>query len=440
MKSSWISCDGHGETGPAPERSSTSEPGMRFALTRRGLLAGLGIGALSWIAPGSALSQIAVHPALRGRQGNVLVVLFLRGGADGLSFLVPAFEENYYRLRPGTAVPAPGRSKDASIRLDGRFGLHPSLAPLMSLFETGRLVAIPACGSMDDSHSHFEAMSAMERGLATQGQGPSTGWIARHMAIAETASKSALRAVAIGNTMPDSLRGATRAALLESVSDYHLNLPSPQREDAMDRLAKMYGAGDDEVTSAGRETLEVVRKLSDVRPEADAAHYPNSDLGHGLQEVAALIRADVGLEIACLDKGGWDTHVGQGSTTGWLPSMLDDLAKCLASFASDLGRDLSRVNVVVMSEFGRRVEENSGLGTDHGHGGLMFVMGGGLKGPSVQGVWPGLDDHQLSGPGDVQVTTDYRSVLAELLETRLGNTRSDTVFEGFRAARLGFTA
>jgi uncharacterized protein (DUF1501 family) len=229
--------------------------------------------------------------------------------------------------------------------------------------------------------------------------------------------------------------GASHATTLEALADYQLNASST----ATQSLEALYRPGRDEVSNAGRQTFEVLKTLERIdarhyRPE-NGAKYPDSDLGLGLKQTACLLRADVGMEVACLDKGGWDTHVGQGAVTGWLPIQLDDLGRSLAAFAQDLGSEMNRATVVVMSEFGRRIAENAGFGTDHGHGGAMFVMGGGVKGGQVHAKWPGLDNPV--GPGDLDVTTDYRDVLAEALRNRMGVTNPAEIFAGYPGNHVG---
>lgn len=421
----WITCDGLGQP----------------TVSRRGLLTTAGIGALGLLGAKSAVAQLAFSPNPAAHDGNVMVVLFLRGGADGLSFVIPHRDDGYYSARPTLAIAKPGKARDAALDLDGFFGLHPSLAPLLPAFREGSMAVVHAVGSQDGTHSHFEAMSAMERGAAREGKGPSDGWVARYLAATEHRGNEGLRAVAIGTVLPDSLRGTSHATLMESVQDYRLQVDDAQRQLAMDRIAHMYARGEDAMSVAGRETLRVLKTLQDVKPGSTTkAQYPTTDLGQGFQQVAALIRAEVGLEVACLDKGGWDTHVGQGVTTGWLPGYLDELGKSLEVFFVDLGARSSKVTVVVMTEFGRRVRENTGYGTDHGHGGVMLVLGGGVKGGKVYGRWPGLAEAQLSGPGDLAVTTDYRDVLGDVLHHRTGQPDLGQIFEGFATSPVGLMA
>jgi uncharacterized protein (DUF1501 family) len=358
-----------------------------------------------------------------------------------LNIVIPYGEDAYHRARPNLRLAPPNVSiRNAGSRvadLDGFFGLHPALAPLLPIYKEGSLAFVHAVGSGDQTRSHFEAMTAMERGLARPGSGLSSGWLGRHLSSHPASASSPLRAVAFSSGVPDSLRGTTDAVALPSLTDFRLNAP-PGAED--DRgwhatLADLYGHGADDVTLAGRDTLftlDALRKMDPANYEpARGAVYPDNALGSGLKQTACLIKGRIGLEVACLDHGGWDTHVAQGATEGWQPLLLGDLGRSLAAFARDLGGEMRRVTVLVMTEFGRRVQENSGLGTDHGRGSVMFLVGGGVRGGKVYGNWPGLEPGQLEPPGDLRVTTDYRDVLAELLTYRLGNRQLGDVFPGY---------
>jgi uncharacterized protein (DUF1501 family) len=351
----------------------------------------------------------------------VLVSIFLRGGADGLNIVVPHGEDAYHRRRPVLGVPSPGSALGA-IDLDGFFGLNPALGRLLPLFKEEKLAIVHACGSMDQTRSHFEAMNAMERGLDGIHDGPASGWLARHLLESPPSKSTPLRAVAFSRTMPDSLRGATHALALESLTDFRLEAPPEIRA----ALVDLYSGGKDAFSNAGRETLEVLDQLSALDPSSyqSDAPYPDSDLAKALKQVAFLVKSDLGLEVACLDKGGWDTHYGQ-NLAGLLTGLLDDLGASLAAFAADLGPELSRVSVVVQTEFGRRLQENQSLGTDHGRGAVMFVLGGGVRGGKVYADWPGLEDRQLDEVGDLRVTTDYRTPLGEVLRRQYP---SSTVF------------
>jgi uncharacterized protein (DUF1501 family) len=423
MKAEWWSCDDY-------SRSQR--------VSRRGLLVGSGLALCTLALKRTALAQIALRTG-EGKDGETLVVVFLRGGMDGLSAVIPHGEDAYYRARPALSIAKPHdgsvNREDRALDLNGFFGLHPALASLMPLYDKGQMAFVHGIGSMDGSHSHFEAMYAMERGLASSAPGDPSGWLARHLISTSIENESALRAVAIGATMPDSLRGASNALALESLDDFRLEGDAEFRR-ALDTL--YVGGGSDPLTHAGRQTLKALDAVTTMSPDA-AKSYPPSDLGQGMRQVAQLIKARVGLEVACLDKTGWDTHVAQGRGTGILASNLADLAQSFAAFSADLGSAMSKVTVVAQTEFGRRVRENDGYGTDHGHGSVMFLMGGAVK-PGVHAKWPGLEDSQLSGPGDLQVTTDYRNVLAEILAKRLGNANSGSVFPGLRVEFPGVLA
>ncbi len=420
-----------------------SDAGQTKRLSRRDLLGGSGFHLASWTGLRSALADIAIAKNGAEPGHDILVSIFLRGGADGLNAVVPYFEDAYYRNRPNLSVPPPKAGGAHLLDLDGKFGFHPALAPLLPAFREGELAILHACGSQDGTRSHFEAMAAIERGLAYEGSGPTSGWIARHLASTQKESDSPLRAVAFGGTLPDSLRGARTAVALESLSDFRLDVPEEQQAHFHHVLGELYAGGKDEVLHAGGETLAVLDSLKKIDPKqyrpANGAKYPTSDLGQGLLQTSCLIRANLGLEVAALDRGGWDTHYAQGSTVGIFTLSLDDLAQSLAAFRQDMGQEMRRVTVVVMTEFGRRLAENAGLGTDHGRASFMMVLGGGAKGGHVYAKWPGLEPHQLDETGDLRVTTDYRDVLGEVLQSRMRNDHTPDVFVGYVPKPIGIT-
>lgn len=405
-------------------------------VSRRAVLRSAVSAGVSAFGLATALSQISVREDKAATKPNVLVVLFLRGGADGLNIVAPYGEDAYHRLRPTLAL-----SKGDLLDLDGFFGLHPSLAPLLPMFHEGRVGIVHAVGSGDESRSHFEAMNAMERGVEDANSSIANGWLARYLKLENRSSSSPLRAVAFSSVMPDSLRGATRAVALSSLTEYRLEQPDDRSSRYQELLANLYAGGNDKVSRAARATLAVLKVLREndprhYRPDYGAS-YPESDLGAAFRQTAFLIKQDVGMEIAVLERGGWDTHVAQGSTSGWLASQLEDVGSSMAAFAADMGRDLDRVTVIVMTEFGRRAYENTGLGTDHGRASVMLAMGGGVAGGKVGGVWPGLDDDRLEGPGDLRVTTDYRSVLAEALRHRMHFKGNEELFAGLANKTVG---
>ncbi len=433
-KSNWWSC----------EESRKWDAGQK-KLTRRGVLLGAGFCLASWAGSKSALAELKVSKGQKNKPHDVLVYVFLRGGADGLNIVAPYAEDSYYRQRPNLSIAKPtDKGTNASGRLldlDGFFGLHPSLGPLLPFYHGGSLAVLHACGSQDTTRSHFQAMAAVERGLAAEGPGPASGWLARHLTSTEQESDSPLRSIAFGGILPDSLRGAANTVALESIGDFKLNALESQHERFEKRLQELYKDPSEEVGRAGQETLAVLESLRKIHPEQykpeHGAVYPTSDLGNGLRQTACLIRANLGLEVAALDRTGWDTHFAQGSTVGILPLALDDLGRSLAAFATDLGSEMNHVTVVVMTEFGRRLAENSSLGTDHGRASFMFVMGGGTNGAKVYAKWPGIEEHQLDETGDLRVTTDYRDVLAEVLQNRMRNDVPQETFPSYRGKPLG---
>lgn len=420
----WCFCDGDGR--------------ISQKLSRRTVLAGSAAAGVWWLSAKSAFAQASVRK--NGEDGNVLVVVFLRGGADGLNVVSPYGEDGYYRARPSLGIPNP-KSNVAEgkklIDLDGFYGLNPGLAALEPAFKEGNMAVVHAVGSGDHTHSHFEAMGTMERGWNNQNDKYGGGWLARHLNMTE-GSGSPLRGLSISSVLPDSLLGALGAIAVESISDYRLHAGSDAFRAA---LRQAYDEPHDPMATAGRDTWSVLDVLNGVSPEKVKSqaqgYYPDTPVGRAFREVGFLIKQDLGLEVACLDATGWDTHVTQGAVDGWLFGLLKDLADSIAAFQKDLGSLNSKTTVVVQTEFGRRVAENSSLGTDHGTGGCMLVLGAGVKGGKVYADWPGLEPEQLTGPGDLKTTTDYRSVLSEVIKNRLGNPQTDKVFPGFTGATVG---
>jgi uncharacterized protein (DUF1501 family) len=349
-----------------------------------------------------------------------LVVVFLRGGADGLSMVVPHFESEYYRLRPTLA------QKDF-LKLDERFGLNSAFKPLEPFFD--RLAVVHAVGSDDATRSHFEAQDLMEHAGHPE-EGVSGGWLARHLR-AKVGTRGAIASVSIAPTLPESLRGAPSACAIESIDEVALRSPTPAFTEA---LRVLYQSDASAMGRVARSTFALLERVNSLR-DARAETYPSTQFGRALAEIARLLKADVGLEVACVDLGGWDTHFVQGAV---LSSNIAELAGGLAAFAKDLGPRLDDAIVVVMTEFGRRAYENESLGTDHGRASVMFAMGGSVKGGRVIADWPGLKS--LEGPGDLRVTIDYRDILAEIVERGLGNSRVDKVFPGYIPKRRGLIA
>ena len=365
---------------------------------------------------------------------KILVAIFQRGAVDGLNVVVPHGEPAYYSLRPGIAIPRPSGSEESAIDLDGRFGLHPSLRALKPYWDQRQLAIVEAVGSPDPTRSHFDAQDYMESG--TPGfKATADGWLNR--ALLPEPAQSALRAVSLSPDLPRSLRGKNPALAISSIGDFQM-----QDARVANTFESMYDASADQILNGtGRETFEAVKMMQSIRKmpyvPANGATYPKGRLGQSLRQIARLIRANVGLEVAFTDVGGWDTHVnevGARPHLGQLANLLGDFGDALAAFTQDMGDRMADITVVSMSEFGRTVKENGNRGTDHGHANCMFILGGNVRGGRVYGEWPGLEREQLYEGRDLNVTTDFRSVLSELVMKQMGNRQLATVFPGFQNA------
>ena len=417
---------------------------MTTTVSRRDFLKTSGlvgvIGASQTMFP-SWMPKMAFRPNFEGGPGDVLVCVFLRGGIDGLSAVVPYGEgANYYDVRPTIAVPAPGNAAGAAIDLDGFFGLHPSLSGLKEVWDEGDLGIVHATGLTDASRSHFDAMRIMEYG--TPGNKlTGTGWIGRHLESAAWENNSPFRAVGMGTLLPESLRGPVTPLAIKSIADFHFRGREDEAARLRRSLSSLYTLNGSQATMGNQASLvfETVDMLKSISAErylpTGGATYSDDEFGNGLRQVSQLIKADVGLEVACLDLGGWDTHEYQGTLDGGYAQQLGGLGNALAAMYADLGDRMNRVTVVVMSEFGRRVAENGSYGTDHGHGNVMFLMGGGVRG-QLYTRWPTLARAALAD-GDLAITTDYRDVLAEIISQRMLNPALDKVFPNFTPTALG---
>jgi len=362
-----------------------------------------------------------------------LVVLFQRGAADGLNIVVPFAEPNYYHLRPSIAIPEPRRGGEAAaIDLDGFFGLHPALAPLEPLFKKQQLAIVHAAGSPDNTRSHFDAQDFMESGTPGM-KSTEDGWLNRALQAQPEHGASPFRAVAMGPSLPRTLRGTAPAIALPDVRQFQVIAQSPVVEGGFEALYAQ--TVDQALRGTGTETFEAIDLLRKANPSRfqpeNGAEYPRSRFGQSLLQIAQMIKADVGLEVCFLDSGGWDNHVNEGGVQGQLANLLRDLGQGLAAFHRDLGDRMENIVVVTMSEFGRTAHENGNRGTDHGHANCMFVMGGPVKGGKVYARWPGLAPGQLYEGRDLALTTDFRSVLSEVIQHHLGSKDLHTVFPGF---------
>jgi uncharacterized protein (DUF1501 family) len=388
--------------------------------------------------------------ALRGNgRGKVLVVLFQRGAADALNVVVPHGERAYYAMRPTIAIPRPASgAANTAIDLDGFFGLHPSLSPFKRLWDDGILAPVHAVGSPSNSRSHFDAQDYMESGTPDN-KGTRDGWLNRYLAVKGTcdecklhdatqssaapAKGSPFQAVAMTPQTPRILEGDSPTVAMNSIDEFTIRTNGTQAE----RIEALYRTGSaDVVHAAGGEMFEAMKILKAANPQQyvpeNSADYPRSPFGQHLKQIAQLIKADVGLEIAFADVGGWDTHVNQGGATGQLAGRLDDFSKSIAAMVQDLGNRMADVTILTMSEFGRTARQNGNAGTDHGHATSMFVIGGDVKGKKVHGKWPGLEPEQLNEGRDLALTTDFRSVFSEVSFKHLGAAKMDAVFPGFK--------
>ncbi len=359
---------------------------------------------------------------------KVLIAIFQRGAVDGLNMVVPYGDKRYKEIRPNIAIPDPGQD-GGTLDLDGFYGLHPSMQPLMSAWKDRKLAIVEAAGSHDPTRSHFDAQDYMESGTpgfkATQ-----DGWLNRALVPGKT---SPVRAVSMGANLARSLRGRQEAVAINNLKDF--KIPDPRSAQSFEN---MYASTLDKVLNGtGKETFNAVRTVQSVEKEeylpANGADYPDSRFGNSLKQMARLIKANVGLEVAFADMGGWDTHVNE---VPQLANLLRDFGSTLGAFYRDMGDLMANVTLVTMSEFGRTARENGNRGTDHGHANAMLVLGGDVKGGKVYGDWPGLESEQLYENRDLAVTTDFRDVLSELVVRQLGDRKVDQVFPGYGTAKF----
>lgn len=341
------------------------------------------------------------------QEEKVLVVVFLRGGADGLTLVPPINDDAYRRARPFLAV-----KQVDTIDLDGYFALNKALKPLMSHYENGKLAIIHGAGSEDTTRSHFEAQDFMEHA----GKDTGGGWLARYLRARGNAA-SALCAVAIGTTRPESLRGAPAGAVMQTLRDFSFGEDDPT---IIDHIAKLYAVESGSLGQAAHDTIATVKRLREIRDQNaepdNGAVYPENNFGRGLREIARLIKAEVGLVTSTIDLGNWDTHFLQQQLIG---SLMTTLATGIDAFLNDLGSLQERVTLVTMTEFGRRLRENTSFGTDHGAGSVMMVIGNevGKKGlaAGIRSSWPDLSDSNLDDVGDVPAAINYRDILSPIL-------------------------
>ncbi|MGI4756890.1 MAG: DUF1501 domain-containing protein [Janthinobacterium lividum] len=399
----------------------------RRVFVKNGALALVGTASI----PSFLVRSVMAEQTAAQATGKKLVVLFQRGAADGLNIVVPYREKNYYAMRPTIAL-QPGEVLD----LDGQFGLHPAMAALLPLYQQGQLAVVHAVGSPDVTRSHFDAQDYMESG--TPGiKGTEDGWLNRALQAERLDPKlaTAFRAVAMGTQVPRTLQGRLPAVAMSNLQNFSVGGRGPAISAVSDAFQAMYAGTRDQILSGeGRETFEAVRMLKATDPAhyqpAASVTYPGTPFANSLKQVAQLMKANLGVEAAFADIGDWDTHQAQGASQGRLANRLREFSEAIAAFWRDMGPDSEHIMLVTMSEFGRTARQNGTGGTDHGHGNVMFVLGGNVRGGKVYGRWPGLDDAQLNEGRDLAVTTDFRQVLGEAAFHALGSRDLRTVFPG----------
>ena len=402
-----------------------------MSITRRIFLRNSALAVVGTAAVPSFLTRAAFGAVENGGRTKRLVVIFQRGAADGLNIVVPYAERNYYAMRPNINIP-----QKSVVDLNGFFGLHPALSAFQPLWQQRQLAIVHAAGSPDTTRSHFDAQDFMESG--TPGiKSTDDGWLNRSLRnLPSTPPVSPFRAIALGPSLPRILSGNEPAVAMNNINDFSVGGKSPKPSPAATAFEAMYDHSSDAVLhGTGEETFDAVKMLKSADPgkytPAPNANYPKGRFGDSLRQLAQLIKANLGVQVAFADIGGWDHHVNEGAAEGQLANVLGDFSQSIAAFWTDLG-DLGEDTVVVtMSEFGRTARENGNRGTDHGHANVMFVLGGPVKGGKVYGRWPGLDQSQLYEGRDLALTTDFRQVIGEAVTRHLGNKNLAAVFPGY---------
>ena len=399
--------------------------------TRRVFLRNSALAVVGTAAVPSFLTRAAFGATETTTRQKRLVVIFQRGAADGLNIVVPHGEQHYYGMRPNINIP-----KKSVLDLDGFFGLHPSLAAFQPLWAQRHLAIVHAAGSPDTTRSHFDAQDFMETG--TPGvKATEDGWLNRSLhSLPKAPQTSPFRAMALGPSLPRILSGSEPAVAMNNITDFSVGGRNPKPSPAASAFEAMYDHSSDSVLhTTGEETFDAVKMLKAADPgkyqPAAGANYPKGKFGDSIRQLAQLIKANLGVQVAFADIGGWDHHVNEGAVEGQLANVLSDFSQSLSAFWVDLG-DLAEDTVIVtMSEFGRTARENGNRGTDHGHANVMFVLGGPVKGGRVYGRWPGLDQSQLYEGRDLALTTDFRQLIGEAVTKHMGSKNLAQVFPGY---------
>jgi uncharacterized protein (DUF1501 family) len=378
---------------------------------------------------------------ITGGRRKTLIAIFQRGAVDGLNVVVPHGEHAYYDVRPNIAVAKPDGGAESAINLDGFFGLHPSLAAFRPMWDSKRLAIVHASGSPDNTRSHFDAQDYMES--ATPGvKSTQDGWLNRYLQTKVDSQKSLFRAVSMTQNMPRAMQGKAHTLAISNLGDFSIRAGQSSAAIQGGFEAIYDQTVNDALHGTGKETFEAINYLKQVNPAQfkpeNGATYPNTPFGNSLRQIAQLIKAGVGLEVAFADIGGWDTHVNEGNQQGQLSNLLRQFSSSIAALYTDLGQRMDDVVILTMSEFGRTVKENGNRGTDHGHANAMFIVGNTVRGGKVYGDWPGLKTDQLYEGRDLALTTDFRDVFGEIASKHLGATNLKAVFPGYENSASKF--
>jgi uncharacterized protein (DUF1501 family) len=415
-----------------------------MATTRRIFLKESGLALVSFAAAPSFLQRmiLAQAPGRSSSDRPIIIAVFQRGAADGISMVVPFGDKNYSGLRPALAIPEPKSGvANMSLDLDGFFALHPALAPFKPIYDEGHLAIVHAVGSPNNTRSHFDAQDYMESAAPGNKSIPD-GWLNRYLQGKKDAKVSPFRAVAFAPNMPRTLMGQASAIAMTNVADFGVR-GGQSTNQLTQGFEELYAASlRDALRQTGKEAFEAVKMLKKANPQqyqpANGATYPPGGFGQALLQIAQLIKADVGLEVAFTDIGGWDTHANQGAAQGQLANRLQEFSQGIAALYRDLGDRMRNVVVLTMTEFGRTLRQNGSGGTDHGHASCLFALGGPVKGGKVYGKWPGLAMEQLYEGRDLDLTTDFRNVFAEVAARHLGARDVKLIFPGYAPNAANF--
>jgi len=393
-------------------------------ITRRYFFKSGGMALVSFAAAPQFLMRTALGQSNTdaGKDRPVIIAIFQRGAADGISMVVPFGDKNYASARPQIAILEPARGEERAIDLDGFFALHPALDSLKPIYDAGHLAVVHAVGSPDSTRSHFDAQDYMESGTPGN-KSVSDGWLNRYLQTTASKTASPFRAVAVSPTLPRTLAGPAPSVAMQRVADFGIRAGRATSQ-VEELFADFY-----------KDTFDAVKMLREANSQsyvpAGGAQYPNSSFGQALLQIAQLVKSNIGLQVAFADVGGWDTHANQGAGRGQLANRLKEFGDGLAALYRDLGDRMRNIVIVTMTEFGRAVRQNGSGGTDHGHASSLFVAGGPVKGGKVYGQWPGLAPEQLYERRDLALTTDFRDVFAGLLTGHMGSKDVSRIFPGF---------